>query len=83
MLAKVRSGANGITAQIASAGISARNGASRNRKPLAFAGISISLNISLTTSAKGCARPGIHRRLTRFGPRRAWIQPMILRSASV
>ncbi len=74
---------NGITAQIASAGTSDRNGARRNRNPLAFAGITISLNISLTTSANGWARPGIQNRLTRFGPLRACIQPMTLRSASV
>src|SRR5580693_4346990 len=46
MFANVRSGANGITAQMASEGMSARNGASRNRKPLASAGIKISLNMS-------------------------------------
>jgi hypothetical protein len=69
MLAKARSGANGITAQIASAGISDRNGASRNRNLFASAGITISLNSSLTTSANGWPRPGTQNRLTRFGPR--------------
>ena len=60
-----------MTAQAASAGIIAKNGAKRNKKPLASVGIRISLNINLNTSANGCAAPGIPNRLTRFGPLRA------------
>ena len=58
MLAKACSGANGMTAQIASEGTSARNGANRNKNPLASAGIRISLNISLITSANGWPKSG-------------------------
>ena len=46
------------------------------------AGITISLNISLTTSANGCARPGINSPDRRGSGRgAACIQPMTLRSA--
>src|SRR5208282_650943 len=83
MFENARSGANGMTAQTASEGINARNGAKRNKNPLASAGTTISLKISLNTSANGWPSPGTQNKLTRFGPLRNWIQPMTLRSAKV
>ncbi len=83
MFEKACSGENGITAHIASAGMSDKNGATRNSTGFASAGITISLNISLITSANGWPKPGIQNRFTRLGPRRDWIQPITLRSARV
>jgi hypothetical protein len=74
------SGANGITAQAASAGMIITTGASRNRPLFALAGRMISLNTSLMPSAMGCSRPAGP---TRFGPMRICTQPMNLRSHSV
>ena len=61
ILAKACCGEKGMTAHIASEGTKARNGAKRNRNPFESAGMMISLKMSLTTSANGCARPGINR----------------------
>jgi hypothetical protein len=74
------SGANGITAQAATAGMIISTGASRNSPLFAFDGRIISFIISLMPSATGCSRPSGP---TRLGPMRIWIQPMTLRSHSV
>ncbi len=68
---------SGMTAQVASAGISVSSGAMTNRRRLACDGMMTSLNNSLKTSANGCSSP---RGPTRFGPTRDCIRPMTLRS---
>ena len=51
-----------------------------NRNLLELDGTTISLSISFSTSANGCSSPNGP---TRFGPMRAWIDPITRRSASV
>ncbi len=80
MSASTSSGANGITAQAASAGMIMITGARRKSALFALAGRMISLNSSLIPSATGCSRPAGP---TRFGPMRICTQPMNLRSHSV
>jgi hypothetical protein len=70
----------GITAQVASAGISDNSGAMMNRKRLDSDGMITSLNSSLKTSANGCSKPSGP---TRFGPTRDCMLPITLRSKYV
>src|SRR6267142_4653474 len=80
MSASTTSGAKGITAHAASAGVSISTGASRNRPLFALVGTMISFISSFTPSAIGCSSPAGP---TRLGPMRIWIQPISLRSHSV
>ncbi len=77
MFDTIASAWNGITAQIATAGISTISGAMMYMPRLTALGTMTSLSSSLSTSAIGCSRP---IGPTRFGPRRTCIQPMSLRS---
>src|SRR5690606_25720460 len=80
MFAMTKSSLSGTTAHTAKAGTSETMGAITNRKRFELVGMTTSLNIILNRSANGCSSP---RNPTRFGPRRCWMKPMILRSAYV
>ncbi len=67
----------GITAQVASAGVSDNSGAITYRNLFDCDGTMTSLNSSLNTSANGCSSPFGP---TRFGPTRACMLPITLRS---
>ena len=65
MLARARSGPNGITDQAASDGMMASTGATRKSMGLTCVGSRISFSISLMPSAIGCSSPSGP---VRFGP---------------
>src|SRR5690349_18400278 len=71
---------NGMTAIVISAGIKDNAGARMNSGLYAAPGYVSSFMMFLRPSASGCPMPPGP---TRFGPRRSWIHPAILRSASV
>jgi len=78
MSARTSQSENGTTAQAAKAGIKVSIGASTNRNLFALLGMMISFSNSLNTSANGWNRPFGP---TRFGPTRACMKPITLRSA--